>query len=219
MRIICAVDGSRYSNWALDYLLKMPLAKSPRITVLHVVDLAALSQPTFLAPSVALHYSRLMEEETRKSIKAGEKIIQKAAERLKGRWEHVRTVLERGHVAEHIIACSEREKADLIVMGSRGLRNISGFLLGSVSQKVSTYAACSVLIVKRRVRQVRKILLAVDGSAYSKRAVVFLARHFQSKGPLVNVTHVWDYPFSPPRNQILQIQKGVGKTLGQAGFR
>jgi nucleotide-binding universal stress UspA family protein len=53
-----------------------------------------------------------------------------------------------GHPAETIVNVAEREHYDLIVVGSRGLSGIKGFLLGSVSDRVAHHAHCPVLIVK-----------------------------------------------------------------------
>ena len=49
---------------------------------------------------------------------------------------------------ERIIALAKKVQADAIVIGSRGLSGIAEFFLGSVSSKVSQYAAVPVLIVK-----------------------------------------------------------------------
>jgi nucleotide-binding universal stress UspA family protein len=43
---------------------------------------------------------------------------------------------------------AHEEKADLIILGSRGVNRIRAFLFGNVSQKVVTYAKCSVLVIK-----------------------------------------------------------------------
>lgn len=53
-----------------------------------------------------------------------------------------------GNPAENIIAAAQHEKADLIVMGRRGLGNVAGMLMGSVSHKVSHLADCACLTVK-----------------------------------------------------------------------
>ncbi len=56
--------------------------------------------------------------------------------------------VEEGNTAEIIIDTSKRVGADLIVMGTRGLGNLSGLLMGSVSQKVSQLSDCNCLLVK-----------------------------------------------------------------------
>ena len=52
------------------------------------------------------------------------------------------------HPAEALIDVAEREEADLIVVGSRGLGNIEATLRGGVSHRVELLAKCSVLTVK-----------------------------------------------------------------------
>lgn len=53
-----------------------------------------------------------------------------------------------GDPADGIVASAKREKADLIVLGTRGYGEIKGLLLGSVSHKVAAHAPCPVLTVK-----------------------------------------------------------------------
>ena len=60
----------------------------------------------------------------------------------------VRTVARSGPVAQTIIDLASRRKADLIVMGSRGLGEVEGLLLGSVSHKVVSLADCNVIVVR-----------------------------------------------------------------------
>ena len=54
----------------------------------------------------------------------------------------------RGNPAETICNIAEKEKFDLIVIGSRGLSEIKAFFMGGVSDKVSHHAVCPVLIVR-----------------------------------------------------------------------
>jgi nucleotide-binding universal stress UspA family protein len=51
-----------------------------------------------------------------------------------------------GEPAAEIVAIAQRESADLVVLGSRGMRG-AGRLLGSIPNKVSHRAPCDVLIV------------------------------------------------------------------------
>ena len=53
-----------------------------------------------------------------------------------------------GNPAETICSIAEKEKFDMIVMGSRGLSEIKSFFMGGVSDKVSHHAVCPVLIVR-----------------------------------------------------------------------
>jgi len=59
-------------------------------------------------------------------------------------------------------------------MGSRGLSDIQGFLLGSVSRQVASTAACSVLVVKQPMPKLLHVALAVDDSKPSRAAARFL---------------------------------------------
>ena len=56
--------------------------------------------------------------------------------------------IELGHPSERILTISKAEKADAIVLGSRGLSGLAEFFLGSVSTKISQYSNIPVLIVK-----------------------------------------------------------------------
>jgi nucleotide-binding universal stress UspA family protein len=53
-----------------------------------------------------------------------------------------------GDPADALIDIAEEEKADLIVVGNRGMTGASRFVLGSVPNKVSHHAPCSVMIVR-----------------------------------------------------------------------
>lgn len=60
----------------------------------------------------------------------------------------IRTQIVDGPAAESIIAAAKHEKADMIIMGSRGLGKIADLFLGSVSHKVSHLATCTCVTVK-----------------------------------------------------------------------
>ena len=62
--------------------------------------------------------------------------------------ESVSTVVAEGDAAEQILQHAEKESANLIVMGSRGLSDLKGLLMGSVSHKVSQLSHCSCVTVK-----------------------------------------------------------------------
>jgi len=148
MKILLAVDGSTYSRRAERLLARHPFKGPLRITVLHVVDLAALMEPVRLSPLAALKYGQLMRREVQRSLRAADRLTATTARRLASKWPRTKALVLRGDPAEQIIARAKRERAELIVMGSRGLSDIRSFLLGSVSHKVTAHAPCSVLVVR-----------------------------------------------------------------------
>lgn len=67
---------------------------------------------------------------------------------LKERGVNVRFAARQGNPADAILDIAEEEHADLIVVGNRGMTGARRFLLGSVPNKISHHAPCSVLIVR-----------------------------------------------------------------------
>jgi nucleotide-binding universal stress UspA family protein len=53
-----------------------------------------------------------------------------------------------GHAPKHIVETAKSQGSDLIIMGSRGLSNLAGLLLGSVTHKVIQLAQKPVLVVR-----------------------------------------------------------------------
>jgi len=60
----------------------------------------------------------------------------------------VETFARQGDAADAILDVAEEQRVDLIVIGNKGLTGAKRFLLGSVPNKVSHHAPCSVLIVR-----------------------------------------------------------------------
>ena len=71
-----------------------------------------------------------------------------AAESVREAGVAVRTYAREGDPADAILDVAEEEVADLIVVGNKGLTGAKRFLLGSVPNKVSHHAPCSVMIIR-----------------------------------------------------------------------
>src|SRR5256885_1655897 len=131
--ILVAVDGSAPSRHAARFALKLAQELGARVTLLtvlpqpEVIPLGPLSSWAVTTPPAT--------DEDLKRMKAELDAI--AAEH--GPVTVVRAV-EVGKVAETILQFSEKQKADLIVMGARGLSPGPRFLLGSVSDRVGRHA-------------------------------------------------------------------------------
>ena len=79
----------------------------------------------------------------------GKKILSDAQTRaLKKGAGKIKTTLERGDPATAIMRYGKRRKVDLIVLGTRGLGQVKGMLMGSVSRKVTNLSDISCLIIR-----------------------------------------------------------------------
>lgn len=79
----------------------------------------------------------------------GRQVLERAAAKVKkAGLARVSTVIASGDAADAILATAKKRKADLIILGSRGLGALKGIFLGSVSHKVSARAKCTCITVK-----------------------------------------------------------------------
>jgi nucleotide-binding universal stress UspA family protein len=85
---------------------------------------------------------------TEDARKAADGCLEQAATRLRSNGVEVETHCMPGDPADALIDVAEATDADLIVVGSRGMRGRRRFLLGSVPNRVSHHAPCSVMIVR-----------------------------------------------------------------------
>jgi nucleotide-binding universal stress UspA family protein len=133
----------------------------------------------------------LLETYRKEVSEAAERILHEMKAELTPHAARVRLIADTGDAAESIIQTAEETGADLVVLGQRGLTANPAFLLGGVSQKVATYAPCSVLVVKTPVPSLDRLLLAVDGSDASKKTARFLAGHPFRGRPHLTVVTAW----------------------------
>jgi nucleotide-binding universal stress UspA family protein len=77
-----------------------------------------------------------------------EATLSEASEEVEGAGVKVETFAREGDAADAILDVAEEQNADLIVVGNKGMTGAKRFLLGSVPNKVSHHAPCSVLIIR-----------------------------------------------------------------------
>ncbi len=74
--------------------------------------------------------------------------LKEAEERIKEAGVDVETYARQGDPADAILDVAEEQNADLIIVGNKGMTGAKRFLLGSVPNKVSHHAPCSVMIIR-----------------------------------------------------------------------
>jgi nucleotide-binding universal stress UspA family protein len=92
--------------------------------------------------------------------------------------------------AQAILAQARTRRARGIVLGARSGRGFRRFVPGGVSRAVVGRAPCPVLVVKGRRREMQRVLIGLDGSARSRRAVAFVSRLQPSAGSLATLLAV-----------------------------
>jgi len=142
MKILVPVDGSRYSREALKVAVEFAKTRGAEICLLNVV-------PDFTDIDLEISAGE-RDRVTQRLESRGESIIQEARRMLEAEKVSAdcRSNVVATSITDAIIDVAEKEKMDLIVIGSRGLSKSSRFKLGSVASKVVAYAPCSVYVVK-----------------------------------------------------------------------
>jgi nucleotide-binding universal stress UspA family protein len=135
--ILLGVDGSPHSMHAAK--MSGELARSLNADLRIVVVFEPI--PTYLGES-------LLRQTISSRMENAEHILLDALAAVGEIPGQLQTETLEGPVAEAILIAAETHNHDLIVMGSRGLGNLSGLLLGSQSQKVVQHASCPVLITR-----------------------------------------------------------------------
>ena len=150
MRILLAVDGSEFSDAAVEEVAGRPWPPHSEVHVISVIHLPFTPTPeTWALPDS--YYSQLEETERERAASA----IDRAVARLResDAWRETPLTLTSeavvGGPAETIIETAKNRGADLITLGSHGYRGFKRFLLGSVSYAVASHAPCSVEIVRK----------------------------------------------------------------------
>ena len=134
-QIIVAVDGSETSKHILDTLKNLNLKSNPQIIF------------TSVLPSPESQANLPLD----KPLNLGDSFSQQKEEQLKSyqlQYSHSKIEIVRGDPAAEILRLANIYKADLIVIGSRGLKGIKRILENSVSSQVVADSPCSVFVVK-----------------------------------------------------------------------
>jgi len=177
MNVLVATDGSKYGGWALNWAAMLPLVEPPKVTALHVLDVAALRAP-FLAQPVMAGTERYIQEEIKRMEARSVKTLQEARQQLASLKIKGMARKEQGAVAPTILKRAPKRDG-LLVVGSQGLDALDRFMLGSVSTNLIHHATCPVLVVKSEASPLRRITLATDGSDASAKALRFVLSKFQ----------------------------------------
>ena len=140
MKILLAVDGSKYSKKMLAYLAihDALLSKDHHYTVFNVqAALPPRARAALGKETVDNYYA---EE--------GEKVLGPVAKFLKRHGIDAQTSFKVGHAGELIAKTADQGDFDLLVMGSHGHGSLMTLVMGSVATQVLAHCTVPVLLVR-----------------------------------------------------------------------
>jgi nucleotide-binding universal stress UspA family protein len=165
-KILYADSGGGNSQEMLKFLMELPSIKNANVTVLHVVP------PQITAEAVTSKW-----EEGGKLLAD----IMQSANLDPGK---VSTILRQGEPKDTVCQVAEEINADLIIMGSRGLKRLEAILENSVSQYVFQLTDRAMLLIRDDiyVKKIKRIMVAMDKSnaaQYALDLAVYLMRDYR----------------------------------------
>jgi nucleotide-binding universal stress UspA family protein len=132
--------------------------------------------------------------------KAAQEKLEEARKAIEGREVSTITaeISDSSDAVQTIAAAVEAHEADLVVMGTHGQGGLKHAFLGSVAERTLRTVDCPVLAVKedpaKAEEPITRILLAVDFSIHSDRAIEVAAGLGKRLGATVDVIHALDLP-------------------------
>lgn len=142
-QILVPVDGSKGALKALDVAVQMQKVTGAELALLTVfrhrslleasTSMVRSAQPENMDDVMRRHSKEVAEAAKKHAVEQGASAA--------------RAFVKSGQPARTIVKFAKDHEVDLIVLGSRGLGDLEGYLLGSVSHKVTSLADCPVMVV------------------------------------------------------------------------
>jgi len=147
-KILVAVDGSKPSVDASVQAIDISKRLNAEMTAIYVVSPDI--RYNYLEDTITPRLPRALKDVMMIAMQTGEKHLDKVKQKAREKDVRVKTdvIIGISSVVKEIVEYAEKNKIDMIVIGSRGLSGIKKMLLGSVANGVVTYAHCPVLVAK-----------------------------------------------------------------------
>ena len=137
-KIVVGIDGSEPSQRALEWAAEEARLRGAHLRVVHAW-LEVFIDGTFTAPAV---YERDAIEQ------GGREVLDKAVASIPDGSPELSVEAVLVHGQPEVVLLKEAEKADLVVVGSRGRGGFAELIMGSVSHRVVHHAPCPVVVIR-----------------------------------------------------------------------
>ncbi len=139
-QILIATDGSKAAENAADFGIEIAGWSGAKVSAAYVIDIPSLDSILMDEPWTKDMYNQLE--------KTGREATSYVEENAKSAGIEAESILLKGNAAKEILNFAEKQKVDIIVVGSLGKSGVQGFLLGNVSEKVLRNSKVPVLVVR-----------------------------------------------------------------------
>lgn len=146
MKILLPIDESTFSQKAIRTLASQVRPKGNEVRVLHVIE----HTTAYLSADLFPHFVRQTALTARDVQAESQLLVARAVGTLRRAGLKAKGVVEKGNAKRVVLNYATSWGADLIVVGSHGLRGLKRVLMGSVSTGILNDAKCSVQVVRSR---------------------------------------------------------------------
>ncbi|MDR4948858.1 universal stress protein [Neobacillus cucumis] len=137
--ILVAIDGSKESDWAFQKGIEIAIRNGARMLLVHVIDTRSFAlieaYDTVIGDQAEKQAKVMLENYQKKAVEAGLTDVQFEIEFGSPKIRIPRDI-------------AKKHQVDLILCGATGMNVVERFFIGSVSEHITRYAPCDVLIVR-----------------------------------------------------------------------
>jgi nucleotide-binding universal stress UspA family protein len=148
-KFLVAVDGSDHGWKALDLATNLARVSDAEVVILHVVPYEPMPEgfQQFAEIERIAAADQIFRYHRDRTI--GDAITSEAEARAqKNGFARVTTQVAEGNPANEIVALAKSKRADMLFLGSRGVSDLKGMMMGSISHKVMHLAPCTCVAVR-----------------------------------------------------------------------
>jgi nucleotide-binding universal stress UspA family protein len=137
--ILVAVDGSKQAAWAFKKAIEIAKRNDASLVMAHIIDLRTFATveayDRTISERATQFATELMENYKQQAIEAGIKDVEYDIDYGSPKVKIAKDV-------------AKKYNADLIICGATGMNAVERFFIGSVSEHITRYASCDVLVVR-----------------------------------------------------------------------
>ena len=147
LNVLFATDGSACAEETEKVLSLMPFYPETILTAVYVSHATYMDIPERFFPGVNERMKKIEEDMRLAETEHAVKVLDQAQARLRKKFRNTTGLIKNGDPSEQILLAAREMRADIIALGTRGMRGVSG-MLGSVARNVLGHADCSVLVCR-----------------------------------------------------------------------